>query len=138
MSELVFADTNLFLRYLTNDDPKQADAVERLLRKAEKGEMVLFTHPLIIAEIIWALDKVYNLDQRAIRNSVLGILNTPGIQVESTHLVTQAIDLYVNKNIDFIDAYSIHWMKMHNMRTAYTFDQRHFSRVSDIVVHVPD
>jgi predicted nucleic acid-binding protein len=32
--ERVFADTNLFLRYLTNDVPDQADAVERLLRRA--------------------------------------------------------------------------------------------------------
>jgi hypothetical protein len=30
--ETAFADTNLFLRYLTNDVPEQADAVEGLLR----------------------------------------------------------------------------------------------------------
>ena len=36
--ERVFADTNLFLRYLTNDVPAQADAVEELLRQAAAHE----------------------------------------------------------------------------------------------------
>lgn len=138
MSETVFADTNLFLRYLTNDHPEQAEAVERVLDKAGNGELLLFTHPMVIAEVVWALEKVYRLDRVAIRRRVMGILNTVGIQVESEHLVTQAIDSYVSKNIDFIDAYSICWMKMHDLTVAYTFDQRHFSRDSDIVVKVPD
>lgn len=138
MKKIVFADTNLFLRYLTNDDLKQANAVERVLDRAKNGELVLFTHPLIIAEIIWALSKVYHLDRHAIRRRILAIINTAGIRVESEHLVTQALDLHVNKNIDFIDAYSIHWMKAQDIETAYTFDQRHFSRASDIMVKVPD
>ncbi len=29
-----FIDTNLFIRYLTNDDPKKADKVEALLADA--------------------------------------------------------------------------------------------------------
>jgi hypothetical protein len=32
--ERTFADTNLFLRYLTNDMPEQAEAFEVLLQKA--------------------------------------------------------------------------------------------------------
>jgi len=41
--ERLFADTNLFLRYLTNDIPQQADAVETLLRRAAAGEVTLLT-----------------------------------------------------------------------------------------------
>jgi predicted nucleic acid-binding protein len=33
-----FADTNVLLHYPTNDIPVQADAVEELLRRAERGE----------------------------------------------------------------------------------------------------
>ena len=138
MKEIVFADTNLFLRYLTNDDLEQANAVGRVLDKAKNGELILFIHPMIIAEIIWALNKVYHLDSHAIRRRILAIINTTGIRVESEHLVTQALDLSVNKNIDFIDAYSIFWMKAQGIATAYTFDRRHFSRISDIIVKVPD
>ncbi|MGQ9849984.1 MAG: hypothetical protein ACUVSU_08040 [Aggregatilineaceae bacterium] len=50
--ETLFADTNLFLRYLTNDVPEQADAVERLLRRAAAGELRLMTSALVVGEII--------------------------------------------------------------------------------------
>ena len=52
MPERLFLDTNLFLRFLTNDVPAQADAVERLLRRAAAGEVQLVTSSLVIAEIV--------------------------------------------------------------------------------------
>ncbi len=51
-NETFFVDTNLFLRYLTNDNPKQADAVERLLRRAAEGQVRLVTNSLVFAEIV--------------------------------------------------------------------------------------
>jgi len=40
-TERAFIDTNLFLRYLTNDIPEEADRVENLLERAEAGEITL-------------------------------------------------------------------------------------------------
>jgi predicted nucleic acid-binding protein len=48
-----FVDTNLFIRYLTNDDAKKADRVEKLLAEAARGKIRLVTAELVIAEIIW-------------------------------------------------------------------------------------
>ena len=39
--ERAFIDPNIFLRYLTNDVPEQADAVEQLLHRAVAGEITL-------------------------------------------------------------------------------------------------
>jgi uncharacterized protein len=55
-SERLFADTNVFLRYLTNDVPEQADAVEHLLVRVMQGEIILNPNSLVIAEIVWTLD----------------------------------------------------------------------------------
>ncbi|MFO7680353.1 MAG: PIN domain-containing protein [Chloroflexota bacterium] len=137
MADVIFADTNLFLRYLTNDDVVQADAVESVLHRAAAGEIELFTNTLVIAEIIWVLSKVYKLSSRDIRKGILGILNTPGIRVETDHLITQAVEVFATKNIDFVDAYSICWMEAKGITAVYTFDQRHFSRVAGIDVKVP-
>ena len=58
MTEPVFVDTNLFLRYITNDVPEQADAVERLLQRAGAGEITLITNSLVICEIVWTLESL--------------------------------------------------------------------------------
>ena len=66
-----FADTNLFLRYLTNDIPAQADAVEVLLQRAEQGEVLLITNALVMAEIVWTLESFYKLPKAEVEEKVL-------------------------------------------------------------------
>jgi uncharacterized protein len=86
-AERVFADTNLFLRYLTNDIPAQADAVSSLLDRAEKGELVLVTNALVMAEIVWTLDSYYHLAKPDIEEKLLAVLNTPGLEVVDSEIV---------------------------------------------------
>ena len=136
-NKVAFADTNLFIRFFTNDVPAQADAVAELFRRAANGELTLVINHLSLAEMIWVLESSYSLGREDIRRYILGLLNTPGLKVDSPDLITQAIDLYVRKNIDFIDAYSASWMKANSIEKVYTFDKRHFSRVEDIEVEVP-
>ena len=135
--ETIFADTNLFLRYLTNDVPKQAGAVEALLHSAAQGKTALVTTSLVIAEIIWTLESFYKLSREEIKNRVLAILHTPGLQVTDADLVLHAIVWYAEKNVDFIDAYNAAWMLREGVDKASTFDRKHFDRFDGISVEVP-
>jgi predicted nucleic-acid-binding protein len=135
--ETVFADTNLFLRYLTNDVPAQADAVESLLQRAAKDRINLVTTSMVIAEIVWTLESYYELDKKEIQAMVLGILNTGGLAVIDSDLILQAIVPYADKNVDFIDAFNAAWMLKNDVNKIYTFVQKHFNRFGKIVVEVP-
>jgi predicted nucleic-acid-binding protein len=64
-------------------------------------------------------------------------LNTPNIKIASDDIITQAIDAYVRKNIDFIDAFSAFWMKENGVKTVLTFDKKHFSRIEGIETRIP-
>ena len=135
--ETFFVDTNLFLRYLTNDVPAQADAVESLLHRASKGKVNLVTTSMVVAEIVWTLESYYELGKKEIQTMVLGILNTNGLDVIEADLLLQAIVPYADKNVDFIDALSAAWMVKNNVDKIYTFDQKHFNRFDGIAVEVP-
>jgi Predicted nucleic-acid-binding protein, contains PIN domain len=100
--ERLFADTNLFLRYLTNDIPQQADAVETLLRRAAAGEVTLLTNSLVIAEIVWVLETVYRLSRPSIAEKVRAILNTPGLEVPEAEILLQAIAWYKEQNLGIL------------------------------------
>lgn len=135
--ERAFADTNLFLRYFTNDVPQQADLVEALFRKAVAGELALFVSQMVIAEIVWTLESFYRLPRMDIRRHIVAIMNTPNVAIENEELIRDAIDLYAERNIDFIDAYNAFWMQAAGLTIAYTFDTRHFSRVPFIRTQQP-
>jgi len=101
-----FAEANVFLRYLTGDVPEQAAAVERLLRRAEKGNVVLHTSVLVMAEIVWTLGSFYKLSRPEIRDKVLAMLNTAGLSVDNSDPVAQAASPCAELNVDFVDAYN--------------------------------
>ncbi len=137
-NEVVFADTNLFLRFLTNDVPDQAEAVRQLLLQAAQGDVSLITTSMVIAEIVWTLESFYNESRENIQQMVLSFLNTPGLDVDEGDLVVKALRFYVDKNIDYIDAYNAAWMDVNGIDTIYTFDQNHFSRIDGLTVKIPE
>ena len=128
MAEL-FVDTNVFLRFLTNDDPAKARRTEALFKSAVEGRAPLTTSLLVMAEVIWTLESFYELEKEDIAEKVLTILNTPNLTCPEARLIRQALDLYAYQNIDFIDAYHAVWLKDQGLSRIATFDRKHFGRV---------
>lgn len=123
-----FVDTNIFLRFLVNDDPEKADACEALFKKAIAGEQDLVTSEMVIAEIIWVLESYYELKRTHIRESVEKIINTRNLTCPHSEIIISALSLYVNKNIDYIDAYNAFVMKRDETNEIYSYD-KHFDRI---------
>ena len=101
-----FVDTNLFIRYLTNDDIEKANRVEELLDKAALGKVRLITCEVVLAEVVWVLESYYNLNKVQIAEHLGAILATPGLNVLNGKVVEKAVAYYLNENIDFVFSYS--------------------------------
>jgi predicted nucleic-acid-binding protein len=136
MTEL-FIDTNVFLRFLTNDDAAKANRAEKLFRNAVSGKQHLRTSLLVIAEIVWTLESFYKLPKKDIAEKVTTILNTPNLVCPEARLIRLALDLYVEQNIDFIDAYHSYYLKEEELPSIVTFDRKHFGRVGWLDVIEP-
>ena len=127
-----FVDTNLFIRYLANDDIEKANRVEELLDKAALGKVRLITCEVVLAEVVWVLESYYNLNKVQIAEHLEAILATPGLNVLNGKVVEKAIEYYQNENIDFIDAYIVSLMNRLNISSIYSFDKKHLKRVKSI------
>jgi predicted nucleic acid-binding protein len=127
-----FLDANIFIRYLTNDDPAKADRVEKLLDQAAGGGKQLLTTEMVIAEVVWVLESFYKLDNRAIGPMVKAILATPGLEVINGTLVEKAVEHYMGKNIDFIDGYIAAVMERRKVSEIFSYDKKHLDRIKTI------
>lgn len=125
----IFVDTNVFLRFLTNDDAAKAARAGRLFRDAVSGRVSLRTSPLVIAEIVWTLESYYGLPKPQIAGKVEKILNTPNLDCDESARILQALDAYVHENIDYIDAYHAFYMKDLGLVQIATYDRKHFGRI---------
>jgi predicted nucleic-acid-binding protein len=128
---MTFLDTNVILRYLTWDEPKKARRCEALFKRATEGKEVLYTTTLVIAEVIWTLEKAYKLPRGEIVTHVQKILNTPNIDLDEKDILLVAIGLYELKKIDFIDAYNAISMETKDIDSLYSYDA-HFDLISPL------
>ncbi len=117
-----FVDTNIFLRFLLDDDKAKASACRRLFERSLQHNEVLVTTPLAIAEVIWVLEKSYKYPRAKIADGVLKILATDNINIDGKAILMESIGLYRIKNIDFIDAFNAVTMLEQNMSHIYSYD----------------
>src|SRR3990167_9460780 len=107
MSEPVFVDTNVFLRFFVRDVEPFYQKAKGLFEKAEKGEIRLETSEMVIAEIVWVLESYYGFTKTEIEEVVDTILETRNVKVTNHSRVKEAVNLYTLGKMDFIDAYNI-------------------------------
>jgi uncharacterized protein len=127
-----FVDTNLFIRYLTNDDQVKAERVELLLKEAAAGKVRLVTAEMVIAEVVWVLESYYQLTSGEVAPLVRAILATSGLEVLNAPLVARAVEHYETKHVDFIDGYIAAVMEKQRITDLYSFDRKHLSRIGEI------
>jgi len=130
-------DTNLLVRYLTGDDPSKANDVNRLLLKAAQGEIRLLIPSVVIAELVWVLQSFYKLERSEIVPLLNAILHTHGVEVSDKTVVSDAISIYRDDAVDFIDAWIVAFAKAAEVRAIYTFDRKHFKGIDGIEMMHP-
>lgn len=99
----VVVDTNVLLRFLTDDVPNQARRVEDRLREVQRGEIELFIYPITIVELLFHLENWYKYPKQDACKKIEVLLSPEWMKVEEKSAVVAAIDLYKQKNIDFVD-----------------------------------
>ncbi|NOX63512.1 MAG: type II toxin-antitoxin system VapC family toxin [Chloroflexi bacterium] len=124
-----FVDANVFLRYLTRDDPDKAQACLELFRRADRGEVALFTTETIMAEIVYVLasPRLYNLSRHDIRKRLMPLLTLSGLRMPNRQAVLRALELYETHPVDFEDALAVAHMEQQGMDEIISYD-RDFDR----------
>ena len=126
-----FIDTNIFLRYLTRDDPSKYDNCREIFKKAIEGKIALVTSGMVIAELVWTLLSYYKIAKADIVEKVTIIVSTENLFIPDKNIIADALVLYSRKNIDYIDAYNAVFMKYHGLDEIYSYD-RDFDAIEGI------
>lgn len=135
--EEVFVDTNVFLRFLLKDDEKKAQNARHLLAKALKGEILLRTSELVVAEMVWTLESFYKIPKAEIQEKIQVILQSEGLEVPNRNLLLLALLAYKELNVDFIDAYNAHWARANSLSRFLSYDRKHMKRFDFLQVQEP-
>lgn len=121
---MLAADTNVVVRLLVSDDLEQQEAVHRRLEAAgAAGEAVLVT-PVVVAELAWVLESVYDYSRSEITRAVRAVVETPPFLCPERPDVLQALDLYGQGSAGFTDYLIFALAKAGGAEVLLTFDRR--------------
>lgn len=129
-------DANIVLRFLTNDEPEMAQDCEMLLQRVEENKEQVYMPDIILADIVWTLEKFYKLSKPKICALLLPIIGLKGLRCNSKSSIRQAFDLYVENNIDWTDAFVAACMLSSGQNIIYSYD-RDFDKVDGLIRSVP-
>jgi predicted nucleic-acid-binding protein len=100
---MIGLDTNVLVRYLTHDDPEQARKASAIIEQsATKGEKLLI-HPIVLCELVWVLETVYDCERSEVATTLDRILRTAQFEVADKETVWSAWADYRSGKGDFAD-----------------------------------
>jgi len=101
-----FVDSNVFFRFLLADHKTQSPLVKKIFQKAEEDKISLWTTDVVILEMVWTFKSFYKLSNSKIQQQMNSIIALDGLKIKNRKLLLQALGLFVEKNVDFADAYN--------------------------------
>lgn len=125
-------DANILLRFLTNDEPLQVAACEALLLRVESGREQVFLPDIVIADIVWTLEKYYQVEKKRINELLNSVLAAEGLICNNKGQVLTALSIYSIRNIDWTDAFVAAQMIEKGQHEIYSYD-KDFDRIPEIV-----
>jgi predicted nucleic-acid-binding protein len=109
-------DTNLVVRYLTGDHPKQSIRARKLI---DAGG--IYVGVTVMLETEWVLRSVYEFQPGDVCRALRAFAGLPGTTIEDEGLVATALDR-VERGMDFADA--LHVGKAGHCEAMVTFDRK--------------
>jgi predicted nucleic-acid-binding protein len=117
---VVAVDTNVLVRFLTRDEPRQAARSAKLLLGRE-----VWVSKTVLLETEWVLRGAYHFEPETVLAALRGVAGSDTVQVEDPAAVEYALHLF-ELGFDFADA--LHLASVGPAEEFATFDKRLVNR----------
>ena len=120
---MIALDTNVLVRYLVNDDPRQAEAARALLAELT-SERPGFVCREVAVELSWVLDRAYGFSRDRIATVFEELVASEELHFEAADDVIRAADGYRRGGAGFSDQMIAAAARRSGAGTLYTFDRQ--------------
>lgn len=120
---MIALDTNVLVRFLTQDDKAQARAARSLVERCSAKAPALLCREVMV-ETVWILEGAYGLERARIAEVLLALLQADEFVVETANDVASALHAYRAGAADFADHLIMAAAERTGCETLYTFDRK--------------
>ena len=116
-------DSNVLIRYLTQDDPEQSQKATQCLEQNCTVDNPGHVAHIVLCEVVWILKKAYGYSKAEILKALQLILSTAEFSIESPSIAWEALRQYSVGSADFSDYLIGHLSRFYGCVTTVTFDR---------------
>ena len=121
---MIGLDTNLLVRYIVQDDPKQSKKAERIIEFNCSNENPGWISMIVLCEFVWVIQGAYDYPKDVVISILYKILSTTELQIENVSIIREALKMFEKENLDFADAIIGCFNNSFECSTTYTFDKK--------------
>lgn len=116
--DMKIADANIILRYLLNDHEMLSEEATAIIENNK-----VFLPNEVIAEIVYVLEKVYEVGNNEISDTLLELFKFENIAVNDIKVLENALLLFGGRRLDFVDTLLYAYNKVKGYEVC-TFDDK--------------
>ena len=100
---MIGLDSNVLVRYLTQDDPAQSGKANDLIEAALRSGQALYLNHVVVCETNWVLARAYDYDRVELADVLEKILSAAQFEFEDKNSLWQALAGFRQSGADFAD-----------------------------------
>jgi predicted nucleic acid-binding protein len=98
-------DTNVVVRALFGEDGDQGERARRLLRESEAGGVRLILSSLVVAEVLFIVERHFGVGTREAASALRDFLSHRAVACAERDILRDALDRHADTGLDFVDCY---------------------------------
>jgi predicted nucleic-acid-binding protein len=100
---MIALDTNVLVRFLVEDDRRQATRARSVVATAIAQNVQLYVSDIVACEVVWVLESAYGFGRGEIASVLNQLLHARHLKFRSTKLMLEAVEAYEVGKGDFAD-----------------------------------
>ncbi len=120
---MIGLDTNVLVRYIMQDDVRQAELASTLVESLTESSPGFVTQTSVV-ELVWVLSTSFKLDRKQIAQALDALLAAQQIIVDRADQVVRALRTYRSTTADFADCLIERTATSAGCRQTMTFDKK--------------
>ena len=120
---MIGLDTNVLVRYLTQDHQEQASKATRLIEMHCTREEPGFISLVVLCELVWVLRGAYGYEKKLVVEVLEQIVSTRDLRIEAEQIARSALSAYRSGPADFADYVIVFSNRAQGCEATHSFDQ---------------
>jgi predicted nucleic-acid-binding protein len=99
---MIGLDTNVIVRYIMQDDPRQSAQATALIEKLTEASPG-FVSVVSVVELVWVLESAFSLARSQVVGALTNLMSIDVFKIERVGIVAAALRTFRDGNADFAD-----------------------------------